>query len=105
MGAVSDLTNLVAKLIESVKDRKAAGELREVQRMIAGFQSEQAALHEQRLELLTENANLKQKVLLLEQRVSDAERGSMQEEADASQFVEHYGVLFKRKPDGGYHQA
>lgn len=81
MGAIKDLTDLVARLVESVQDRKFAAELREVQRMIGSIQSEQAAMHEQRMTLITENADLKQKIAALEQRLEQAQpRGSQTHE-------------------------
>ena len=69
MGAIKDLVDLVTKLSDNVQDRKFAAELREIQRTIGNLQSEQAALHEQRIALMTENAELKQKVSMLEQRL------------------------------------
>ncbi|HYT60243.1 MAG TPA: hypothetical protein VEL06_08730 [Haliangiales bacterium] len=105
MGALVDLTNLTTKLIESVKDRKFAADLREIQRMIASLQSEHASIHESRIALMTENAELKRKLAALELRVADAEKRASQQQADLEQFVEHRGALFKRKPDGGFHEA
>ena len=51
MGAVKDLVDLVTQLSNSIEDRKFAAELREIQSMIGGIQSEHAAMHEQRIEV------------------------------------------------------
>lgn len=67
MGTLKDISDLTTQLINSIKDRKASAELRELQRMIGTFQSEQAVLHENRLSLQSENAELKKKVASLEQ--------------------------------------
>ena len=60
MGAVKDLVDLITQLSNSIEDRKFAAELRDIQGMIGGIQSEHAAMHEQRIELMTNNAELKQ---------------------------------------------
>lgn len=69
MGVVKDLVDLVAKLNDSVQDRKFAAELREIQGMIGSIQSEHAELHEQRISLMTENAELKQEIASLQQKI------------------------------------
>jgi len=46
MGAIKDLVDLVTQLNNSVEDRKFALELREIQKMIGGLQSEHADIHE-----------------------------------------------------------
>jgi len=74
MGVIKDITDLVTRLINSVQDRKFAAELLEIQRMIGSLQSEQADLHEQRIALMTENAQLKQKIVALEQRVAQSQQ-------------------------------
>lgn len=69
MGAIKDLVDLVTQLSNSVKDRKFDAELREIQGMIGGIQSEQAALHEQRIALMTENAELKKQIATLQKEI------------------------------------
>lgn len=70
MGAIKDLVDLVTQLNNSVEDRKFAGELREIQKMIGGIQSEHAAIHEQRIQLLTENAEHKQVIASLKEEIA-----------------------------------
>ena len=70
MGAIKDLVDLVTQLNNSVEDRKFAGELREIQRMIGTIQSEHAEIHEQRIQLMTENAELKQVIASLKEEVT-----------------------------------
>jgi len=70
MGTIKDLVDLITKLSESVKDRKFAAELREIQRMIGTIQSEQAELREQRIRLMTENEELKKKISSLQDEIS-----------------------------------
>jgi septal ring factor EnvC (AmiA/AmiB activator) len=74
MGAIKDLVDLVTQLSNSVEDRKFASELRQIQGMIGGIQSEHAAMHEQRIELMTENASLKQTISSLEQKLVELQR-------------------------------
>lgn len=74
MGAIKDLVDLVTQLSSSVEDRKFAAELRQIQGMIGGIQSEHAAIHEKRIELMTENANLRQTISSLEQKISELQR-------------------------------
>jgi hypothetical protein len=47
-----------SQLTDSVKDRKFASELRNIQSMIGSIQSEHAQMHEQRIKLMTENGIL-----------------------------------------------
>jgi len=70
MGAVKDLVDLVTQLAGSVQDRKFAAELRGIQSMIGAIQSEHASLHEQRIVLMTENAELKQTIASLKNEVT-----------------------------------
>jgi septal ring factor EnvC (AmiA/AmiB activator) len=70
MGAIKDLVDLVTQLNNSVEDRKFAGELREIQRMIGNIQSDHAAIHEQRIQLMIENAELKQVIASLKEEVA-----------------------------------
>ena len=78
MGAIKDITDLVTQLSNSVKDRRFAGELLKIQSIIGTLQSEQAALHEQRIALITENAELKQKIAGLEQRLAQPKQVDLQ---------------------------
>ena len=71
MGTITDLIDLVNQLTSSVKDRKFAGELRQVQSMIGAIQSEHAEIHEQRINLLTKNAELKQNIASLKEEIVD----------------------------------
>ena len=57
MGTIKDLVDLVNQLSSSEQDRKFAAELRQIQSMIGAIQSEHAAIHEQRIELMTQNAD------------------------------------------------
>ena len=70
MGTIKDLVDLVTQLSDSVKDRKFASELRQIQSMIGSIQSEHAAIHEQRIELMSENAELKQTISSLHQEIT-----------------------------------
>jgi hypothetical protein len=62
MGTIKDLTDLVTQYIESVDDRKFAGELREIQKMIILLQREQASLQEQNSKLQAENIQLQKQI-------------------------------------------
>lgn len=105
MGAIKDLTDLTVKLIDSAKDRKFAGELREIQRMVAALQSEHADIHEKRISLMTENAELKQRIAGLEMALTESKRKLSEDQRQRDEFVEHRGALFKRMPGGGFHEA
>ena len=74
MGAVKDLVDLVTQLSNSIEDRKFAAELREIQSMIGGIQSEHAAMHEQRIDLMTKNAELKQTIAALKENIVDLQQ-------------------------------
>jgi regulator of replication initiation timing len=67
MAAMSDLVARVTGLAGSFNRKKFAEELGDVQRMMENLQAEQAALHEQNLKLMAENAQLKQALAALEQ--------------------------------------
>jgi hypothetical protein len=66
MGAIKDVVDLITQLLNKVEDRRLAEELRGIQSMINNILSEHASIHEQRIELMTENAELKQKNAALE---------------------------------------
>ncbi len=59
MVTIKDLVDLITQLTKSVKDRQFASELRQIQLMISGIQSEHATLHEQNVKLISDNAKLK----------------------------------------------
>jgi predicted nuclease with TOPRIM domain len=82
MGTITDLTSLVTQLVDRIEDRKAAADLREIQRMIATLQSEQAKLHEDNIELRTENADLKQQNASLQQQLASARQPQPSEPQD-----------------------
>ena len=77
MGAVNYLADLVTKLSDSVQDRKFAAELREIQRIVESLMSEQAELHESRIELMTDNEKLKKKIPALEARILELEKQNL----------------------------
>jgi predicted transcriptional regulator len=77
MGAIKDLVDLVGRLTDSVKDRKFAAELREIQRMIGGILFEHAELHENRIALMTDNEKLKKQIPSLEARIVELEKERM----------------------------
>jgi predicted nuclease with TOPRIM domain len=70
MGEIKDLVDLVTQLYNNVKNRKFADELRKIQSMIGSIQSEHAIMHEQRINLMTENAELKKTIVTLEDKIS-----------------------------------
>jgi len=88
MGAVKDLVDLVAKLNDSVQDRKFAAELREIQRMIGSIQSEHAALHEQRISLMTKNSELKQQIASLHRQLAELKQKPAQASSELSSETE-----------------
>lgn len=88
MGVIKDLVDLVTQLNNSVEDRKFAGELREIQSMIGTIQSEHAAMHEQRIQLMTENAELKQVIASLKEEVSALKQQKKQSTHQQAGFVE-----------------
>lgn len=70
MGAIKDLVDLITDLNSRVENRQFASELRDLQGMIGSIQSEQAELHEKRIELLQENAALRSNVSELEAEIA-----------------------------------
>ncbi len=72
MGTIKDLTDLVTQYIESVDDRRFAGELREIQKMIIAIQREQSVLQKQNASLQSENIELKKQIHALEATSSEA---------------------------------
>ena len=62
MGTIKDLVDLTTQLANSVKDRKIATELNDIQSLILQLQSEQAALHEANIELREERLTLKEQI-------------------------------------------
>lgn len=101
MGVLKDLVDLVADLNSRVENRQFAADLREIQTMIAGLQSEHAELHEKRIDLLQENADLKQKLLDLEQQIAELKSESSDESSVPVQLeeAEEKILLFIAKMD------
>ena len=92
MGAIKDLLDLTAQLINSVKDRRIAAELAKIQSLISTVQSEYFEARERNVQLLADNARLQQQVTdlqtshaqeiaSLKQKHSDVEAKSAQEHA------------------------
>ena len=82
----------------------------DIERLITEHGS--AAILRERLALIADQARAQEKQLAESQRrVADLEQENAQLKtklaaaARADEFVEHRGALFKRKADGGYHQA
>jgi hypothetical protein len=73
MGTIKDAVDLVIALADRVKDRKLAGEIREVQRMLGSLQSEQAQLHESRMALMTQCSDLKKETEFLKSLIKQLE--------------------------------
>ena len=71
MGTIKDLVDLVTQLSTSIKDRKIATELREVQNLALTLQSEQASLHETNMSLREEKQELKEKIRQLECKIEE----------------------------------
>lgn len=69
MGAIKDVVDLTRDLANSVEDRRVAGELLEIQRLILGILSDNASMHEQSIEVREENVRLKQQIVALEQDI------------------------------------
>jgi septation ring formation regulator EzrA len=74
MGAIKYLADLVAQLSKRSEDRVSAAELRQIQGMIGDIRSEQAALNEKIIELMTENAGNKKHISSLERQVLELKR-------------------------------
>ena|SRR6266545_4103779 len=66
MGALKDIADLVARLIESKEGRKFAAEISKIQSAVASLHSEHAAIIERDTQVMTENLELKRKVAKLE---------------------------------------
>ena len=100
MGTITDLTSLVTNLVDRIKDRKAAGDLREIQRMIVLLQSEQAKIHEDNIELRTQNAELKQKNEELQQDLIQAKQAKepSASESDLAELETKILVLIANSP-------
>jgi hypothetical protein len=71
MGTIKDLVDLVTQLLNSVKDRKIAEELREIQTQASILQSDQASLHEANMKLREENLELKDKIRSFERKIEE----------------------------------
>jgi predicted nuclease with TOPRIM domain len=88
MGTMIDLTARIKRLVGSFTHKKFAAELGEVQRMMESLQAEQAALNEQNLKLMAENAQLKQALAALEQRTKPPAEQSSQQNEDLDEISE-----------------
>ena len=88
-GTVATLHGLVSKLVKSIKDRKTASELLEIQRMIGTFQTEHFRLQQESLQLQTHNSELQKKIAVLEARVAQREQHGAQAPAEMCPFCRH----------------
>jgi len=71
MGTIKDLVDLVTQLSTSIKDRKVAEELREVQNLALTLQSEQSSLHEANMLLREERLKFKEQIGDLEKKIEE----------------------------------
>ena len=62
MGAIKDIHDLTAGLINSVKDRHVVAELMKIQAAISSFQSEHFEARERNVNLLADNLRLQQEI-------------------------------------------
>lgn len=97
MGTIVDLTNLVTRLIDSVQDRKFAGELREIQRMISNLQSEQAVLHERNISLMRENEDLRKSILSLQMKEAQPQQPIRNDKLDETSTKILIAIANERK--------
>jgi ABC-type oligopeptide transport system ATPase subunit len=73
MGNIKDVVDLVVALSNKISDRKFAAELRDIQAMLGSLQSEQAQLHESRMALMSQSADLKKETEFLKSRIKQLE--------------------------------
>jgi copper oxidase (laccase) domain-containing protein len=66
MGAIKDIVDLCIKLRNENRDGKVAAAISEIQSLTLAPQSDQAAIVEKNTELMTENLDLKRKLLDME---------------------------------------
>jgi hypothetical protein len=66
MGAIKDIVDLCIQLRNENRDGKVSAAISQIQSLTLALQSEQAAIVEKNTELLTENLDLKRKLLDLE---------------------------------------
>ena len=62
MGAIKDIHDLTAGLINSVQDRRIVAELMKIQTAISSFQSEHFEARERNVNLLADNLRLQQEI-------------------------------------------
>lgn len=74
MGAIKDVVDLATQLSESVQDRKFAADLMQIIRLINTIQSEQAALTENNIQLMSDKAALERRIHGLESDISRLEK-------------------------------
>jgi len=67
MGAFKDISDLMAQLAKSVKDREVAGKLFEIQSLVAQLQGENTDLQSELLDLKKENQELRKRLSNKEQ--------------------------------------
>lgn len=82
MGTLKDLVDLTSQLANSVKDRKVASELNNIQLLILKLQSEQASLHETNIEMREERFAFKERIQKLEAEIDRLKSTSSTEPSD-----------------------
>ncbi len=83
MSAIKDVIDLTVKLVDRVKDRKLAEEIRQIQSLISLVQSENAVI-------VSANLELEKKVFELEKVISNLEQSQSKE---VSQMKEKYSFV------------
>jgi len=73
IGAITTLRALTGSLIDSIQDRKAAADLREIQAIISSLDAEYFRMRKESLKLETDYAQLQQRILPIEARMTAAE--------------------------------
>jgi hypothetical protein len=69
MGNIKDIIDLTTQLANSVKDRKIASDLNDIQQLILALQSEQADLHEKNIKLREDKLDLNDRIQKLEKEI------------------------------------
>jgi len=98
MGTLTDLISLVSQLLERTKDRKAAQDLLKIQVMIATFQSEQAKLNEDNINLRSEKAELKAKIAELERELIQARSPQLHQDEDLDEITTKILIFIANTP-------
>ena len=98
-GNIKALNDLLTKLVKSIQDRQFAGELREVQTLVAALNSENFGLRNECLKLKSDNFELKQAITALQKRIADAQA---QEQDEFKEICFYKSIKFMRgKITGG----